>query len=280
MYIHAIVTSQDSVSKVVIEGRPQGSVKLEDFQRAMSKEPIEISPAELASLGARDHRSVEKKIQQLQVAVDLKDNEIETLSCQLDQRGQRIEALSKVLEHHKTSQRGLRHDDEDTYLENIAKMTEQLSGYEISDREQKNELVKLRAKVREAETVTEQLDGAIQQMDELETENRMLKEQIARQSGSGAKLSETEEESRRVHAEYRHLEGSYKMLYNDIAEFQQLLQEKDAMIECMSRQLQTYKKTVTDLMKIVEHTKGQSRIVKDFRQQLAKTEVHVCVLYY
>ena len=92
------------------------------------------------------------------------------------------------------------------------------------------------------------------------------------------KLSEMEEESRRVHAEKRHLEGSYKLLYNDMAELRQLLQEKDATIERMSRQLQTYEKTVADLMKIVEHTKGQSRNVKDFRQQLAKTEVHVCCI--
>ena len=165
-----------------MEGRPQGFVKLEDVQRALSKEPIEVSQAELASLGARERRSVQKKIQQLQVEVDLKDNEIETLSNQLEQRGQRIEVLSKVLEQtQQTTKRGLRHTNEDSYLENLTKMTEQLSTYEISDRAQKNELVKLHAKVKEAETVTEQLDGAIQQMEELETENRMLKEQIARQ---------------------------------------------------------------------------------------------------
>ena len=275
-YIHAIVNSQDGVSKVVIEGRAQGSVKLEDVQRAMSKEPIEVSPAELASLGARDRRRVEKKIQQLQVEVDLKDTEIETLSSQLEQKEQRIEALNKVLEQtKKTSQRGLRHTNEDSYLENITKMTEQLSAYEVSDRKQKNELVKLNAKVKEAEAVTEQLDGAFQQMGELETENRMLKEQIARQGGGGeqqggrevtyqsysremmaelsrlrpfeeevqrlqkeleeaksfrkdavlhhsqtvkltTKLSEMEEESRRVHAEKRHLEGSYKTLESEI----------------------------------------------------------------
>ena len=94
------------------------------------------------------------------------------------------------------------------------------------------------------------------------------------------KLSEMEEESRRVRADYRQLEGSYKVLYNDVAKFQQLLQEKNAMIECKSQQLQTYEKTVADLMKIVECTNRQSHIVKDFKQQLAKTEVHVCVLYY
>ena len=417
-----------------MEGRPQGSVKLEDVQRAMSKEPIEVSQAELASLGARDRRSVEKKIQQLQVAVDLKDNEIETLSNQLEQRGQRIETLSKVLEETKqTSQRGLRHTNEDSYLENITKMTEQLSGYEVSDRQQKNELVKLRAKVREAEAVTEQLDGAIQQMDDLETENRMLKEQIGRQSGGGAaeqqsgrevtyqsynqgmmaelsrlrpfeqevqrlqkeleeaksfqkdailhhsqvvklatKLSEMDEESRRVHAEKRHLEGSSKALESeinslraqlhakeaqvgqlmsdrpvqragggtaesveevsqlrrqlelkereilklksqlselasslkpktqarlkdaamgqsadepppldlptDMVELQQLLRDKDAEIALMGQRLQTFEKTAADLTKIVEHTKGQSRIVKDLRQELARKEVCVCVI--
>ena len=301
-----------------MEGRPQSSVKLEVIQRVMSKEPIEVSPAELASLGARDRRSVEKKIQQLQVAVDLKDNEIETLSNQLEQKEQRIEALSKVLEQtKKTSQRGLRHTNEDSYLENITKMTEQLSAYEVSDRAQKNELVKLRAKVKEAEAVTEQLDGAFQQMGELETENQMLKEQIARQGGGGAgeqqgggevtyqsysremmaelsrlrpfeqeverlqkeleeaksfrndailhhsqvvkltvKLSEMEEENRRVHADYH------------------------AKMALMSRQLQTFEKTAADMTKIVEHTKGQSQIAKDLRQELAKAEVHVCVLYY
>ena len=419
------------MSKVVIEGRAYGSVKLEDVQRAMSKEPIEVSPAELASLGARDRRSVEKKIQRLQVEVDLKDTEIETLSNQLEQRGQRIEALNKVLEQtKKTSQRGLRHTNEDSYLENITKMTEQLSAYEVSDRKQKNELVKLNAKVKEAEAVTEQLDGAFQQMGELEAENQMLKEQIARQGGGGAveqqsggevtyqsysremmaelsrlrpfeeevqrlqkeleeaksfrkdavlhhsqtvklttKLSEMEEESRRVHTEKRHLEGSYKTLESeinslraqlhtkeaqvgqlmsdrpvqragtaesaeevsqlrrqldlkereilklksqlselasslkpkpraqlkdaamgqstdeppplelptDMVELQQLLREKDAKMALMSRQLQTFEKTAADLTKIVEHTKGQSRIVKDLRQQLARREVRVCV---
>ena len=412
-----------------MEGRRQGSVKLEDVQRALSKEPIEISPAELASLGARERRSVQKKIQQLQIEVDLKENEIETLSNQLEQRGQRIEILSKSLEQtRQTTKRGLRHTNEDSYLENITKMTEQLSAYEISDRAQKNELVKLRAKVKEAETVTEQLDGAIQQMDELETENRMLKEQIARQGGGGTgeqkhgtevtyqsynqkmmaelsrlrpfeqevqrlqkdleeaksfhkdavlhhsrvvtlttKLSEMEEENRRVRAEYHDLEGSYKMLENeinnlraqlqakeaqvgqvvshrpvqragggaaesveevsqlrrhldlkekeilrlksqltelassmkpnprarlkdgamgqstdeppplelptDMVELQQLLREKDAKIASISRQLQMFEKTATDLTKIVEHTKGQSRIVKDLRQELARKEV-------
>ena len=430
LYDSAIVVSQDGVSKMVIGEKPRGSVKLEDVQRAMSKE---ISPAELASLGARDRRSVQKKIQQLQTQVNLRDSEIETLSNQLEQRGQRIEALGKVLEEtQKTSQRGLRHTNEDSYLENITKMTEQLSAYEVSDRQQKNELVKLRAKVREAETVTEQLDGAIQQMDELETKNRMLKEQIGRQSGGGAgeqqsgrevtyqsynqemmaelsrlrpfeqevqrlqkeleeaksfqkdailhhsqvvklatKLSEMDEESRRVHAEKRHLEGSYKTLENEVSslraqlhmkeaqvgqsvsdrpvkragagtaesveevsqlrrqldlkereisklksqlseltsslkpktqarlkdaamgqstdepppldlptdmiELQQLLREKDAKIALISRQLQTFEKTAADLTKIVEHTKGQSRIVKDLRQQLARSEVRVLV---
>ena len=423
------------MSKVVIEGGAQGSVKLEDVQRTMLKEPIEVSPAELASLGARDCRSVEKKIQRLQVEVDLKDTEIETLSSQLEQKEQRIEVLSKVLEQtKKTSQRGLRHTNEDSYLENFTKMTEQLSAYEVSDRKQKNELVKLHAKVKEAEAVTEQLDGAIQQMGELEAENRMLKEQIARQSWGGAgeqqsgrevtyqsysremmaelsrlrpfeqeverlqkeleeaksfqkdailhhsqavklttKLSKMEEENRRVHTDYRHLEASHKTLESevnsltaqlhakevqvgqlmsdrpvqragggtaesaeevsqlrrqldlkereisklksqlselasskpkprarlkdaaigqstdeppplelptDMVELQQLLREKDAKIALMSQQLQKFEKTAADLMKIVEHTKGQSRIVKDLRQQLAKAEVHVCVLYY
>ena len=411
-----------------MEGRRQGSVKLEDVQRALSKEPIEISQAELASLGARERRSVQKKIEQLQIEVDLKDNEIETLSNQLEQRGQRIEILSKSLEQtQQTTKRGLRHANEDSYLENITKMTEQLSAYEISDRQQKNELVKLRAKVKEAESVTGQLDGAIQQMVELETENRMLKEQIARQGGGGAgeqkhgrevtyqsynqemmaelsrlrpfeqevqrlqkeleeaksfrkdavlynsqvmdlttKLSEVEEVNRRVCGEYRHLEGSYKVLENeinslraqlqakeaqagqvlydrvqragggaaesveevsqlrrqldlkereisklksqltelassmkpnprarlkdgamgqstdepppldlptDMVELQQLLREKEAKIAIISRQLQKFEKTAADLTKIVEHTKGQSRIVKDLRQELARKEV-------
>ena len=416
-----------------MEGRRQGSVKLEDVQRALSKEPIEISRAELASLGARERRSVQKKIEQLQIEVDLKDNEIKTLSNQLEQRGQRIEILSKSLEQtQQTTKRGLRHTDEDSYLENITKMTEQLSAYEISDRAQKNELVKLRAKVKEAETVTEQLDGAIQQMEELEMENWMLKEQIARQGGGGAgeqkhgrevtyqsynqemmaelsrlrpfeqevqrlqkeleeaksfrkdavlyhtqvmelttKLSEMEEENRRVCGEYRHLEGSHKVLENeinslraqlqakeaqvgqvvshrpvqragggaaesveevsqlqqrldlkkreitklksqltelassmkpnprarlkdgamgqstdeppplelptDMVELQQLLREKDAKIAIISQHLQIFEKTATDLTKIVEHTKGQSRIVRDLRMELARKEVYIYV---
>ena len=415
--------------KVIIEGRPQGFVKLEDVQRALSKEPIEISRAELASLGARERRSVQKKIQQLQVEVDLKNNEIETLSNQLEQRGQRIEALSKVLEQtQQTTKKGLRHTNEDSYLEDFKKMTEQLSVYDISDRAQKNELVKLRAKVKEAETVTEQLDGYIQQMEELEMENRMLKEQIARQGGGGtreqkhgrevtyqsemmaelsrlrpfeqevqrlqkdleeaksfhkeavlyhsrvmtltAKLSEMEEENRRVRAEYHDLEGFHKMLDNeinslraqlqakeaqvgqivsdrmqragggaaesaegvsqlrrqldlkereisklksqltelassmkpnprarlkdaamgqstdepppldlptDMVELHQLLREKDAKIAVLIRNLQMFEKTATDLTKIVEHTKGQSRIVKDLRCELARKEVYMYV---
>ena len=277
---------------MVIEGRRQGSIKLEDVQRALSKEPIEVSRAELASLGARERRSVQKKIQQLQIEVDLKNNEIETLSNQLEQRGQRIEALSKVLEQtQQTTKRGLRHTNEDSYLKNITKMTEQLSAYEISDRAQNNELVKLRAKVKEAETVTEQLDGYIQQMEELEMENRMLTEQIARQGGGGAgeqqhgrevtyqsynqemmaelsrlrpfeqevqrlqkelekaksfrkdaifyhsrvitlttKLSEVEEENRRVRAEYHDLEGSYKVLENEINSLRAQLQTKEPQV--------------------------------------------------
>ena len=415
-----------------MEGWRQGSVKLEDVQRAMSKEPIEVSRAKLASLEARERRSVQKKIQQLQDEVDLKDNEIETLSNQLEQRGQRIEVLSKVLEQtQQTTKKGLRHTNEDSYLENITKMTEQLSTYEISDRAQKNELVKLHAKVKEAETVTEQLDGAIHQMEELETENRTLKEQIARQGGGGAreqqhgrevtyqsynqemmaelsrlrpfeqevqrlqkdleeaksfhkdavlhhsrvitlttKLSEMEEENRRVRGEYHDLEGSHKVLENeinclraqlqtkeaqvgqivsdrmqragggaaesaeevsqlrrqldlkereisklksqltevassmkpnprarlkdaamgqstdepppldlptDMVELHQLLREKDAKIAFITRQLQTFEKTAADLTKIVEHTKGQSRIVKDLRQELARKEVYTYV---
>ena len=421
--------SQDGVPKVIMEGRPQGFVKLEDVQRAMSKEPIEISRAELASFGARERRSVQKKIQQLQTQVSLRDNEVETLSNQLEQRGPRIEILSKSLEQ--TTKRGLRHTDEDSYLENITKMTEQLNAYEISDRAQKNELVKLHAKVKEAETVTEQLDGAIQQMEELETENRMLKEQIARQGGGvpgeqqhgrevtyqsynqemmaelsrlrpfeqevqrlqkdleeaksfhkdavlhhsrvitlTTKLSEMEEENRRVRGEYHDLEGSHKVLENeinslraqlqvkgaqvgqvvsdrmqragggaaesaegisqlrrqldlkereilklksqlteltssmnpnpraqlkdaamgqstdepppldlptDMVELQQLLREKDAHIASINRQLQLFEKTAADLTKIVEHTKGQSRIVKDLRDELARKEVYTYV---
>ena len=62
-------------------------------------------------------------------------------------------------------------------------------------------------------------------------------------------------------------------LPTDMLELQQLLREKDAKITSISRQLQMFEKTATDLTKIVEHTKGQSRIVKDLRQELARKEV-------
>ena len=64
-------------------------------------------------------------------------------------------------------------------------------------------------------------------------------------------------------------------LPTDMVELQQLLREKDAKMALMSRQLQTFEKTAADLTKLVEHTKGQSRIVKDLRIQLARTEVHM-----
>ena len=67
-------------------------------------------------------------------------------------------------------------------------------------------------------------------------------------------------------------------LPTDMVELQQLLREKDAKMALMSRQLQTFEKTATDLTKIVEHTKGQSRIVKDLRQQLARTEVCIVIV--
>jgi len=72
----------------------------------------------------------------------------------------------------------------------------------------------------------------------------------------------------------------------DVVELQKALQEKEAQIALMGQQLQKFEKTATDLTKLVHHTKGQSQIVKELRQQLARAAVsaissgkkgHVCI---
>jgi len=101
MYVDIIVmlyTLQDVVSKVVTGGVEQSSVELQHLQRVLSRERIGIDSADLANLGARERRSVQKKVQQLQNDIDLKDNEIKTLSDQLELKEKRITALNRTIE--------------------------------------------------------------------------------------------------------------------------------------------------------------------------------------
>jgi len=243
-----------------------------------------------------------------------------------------------------------------------------------SDRAQKNELAKLRVKVKEAETVTEQLDRAIEHVTDLETENQVLKQQVAKlkeqtvgeaaaqQSGGEItyqsynqevmaelnrllpfeaevqrlreQLLAKEEELTRLKSERVAKTGGQKdagyaeeatrlkiqldlkqkdnlklrsqvaslaalvpgkptpklrtrdaatdqaadqppplYLPTDVVELQKILEEKEAQIALMGQQLQKFEKTTTDLTKLIHHTKGQSQLVKELRQQLARAEV-------
>ena len=219
---------------------------------------------------------------------------------------QEVERLQKELEEAKSFQKDavLHHSQTVKLTTKLSEMEEEIKGIHAEKRHLEgsyktleSEINSLRAQLHAKEAQVRQLtsdrpvqragSGMAESAEEVsqlrrqlglkEREISKLKSQLSEKYSQvvklTTKLSEIEEESRRVRADYRHLEGSYKMLYNDVAELQQLLQEKNAMIECMSRQLQTYEKTVADLMKMVECTKGQRHIVKDFRQQLAKTEV-------
>jgi len=434
---------QDVEPKVVIGGGEQSSFKLHRLQRVLSGEKIEIDPAELASLGARERRTVQRKVQQLQNEVHLRDIDIKTLSDHLDLKEKRIIALRRTIEEtRKTTEKGLRHQNENSYLDQLTELTGQLSAFEISDRAQRNELAKLRVKVKEAEAVTEQLDGAIGHMTDLETENQALKQQVEKlqkqavvetteQQGSTeityqsysrevmaelkrlqpleaevehlqkelteaqefrkdaiklesqvveliTRVSEKEKEVAELQSEKTQLEARIvamgprdvegeiarmreqlfakeeeltwlkservaktggqkdaghaeevarlKMKLDlkekdnlklrsqvaslaalvppgkptliprtrdaatdqsadqpppldpptDVVELQKILQEKEAQIALMGQQLQQFDKTATELTKIVKHTKGQSQIVKELRQQLARAEVCMC----
>ena len=59
----------------------------------------------------------------------------------------------------------------------------------------------------------------------------------------------------------------------DVVQLQKILEEKEAEIARMGQQLRQFEKTATDLTKLVHHTKGQSQIVKELRQQLARAAV-------
>ena len=163
-----------------------GAVNLRQYQRVLSREQIDIDPAELAGLGARERRTVQRKLQQLQNEVSFRDIDIKTLSDQLEEKEKRITALNRAIEvTRKTTEKGLRHQNEDSYLEQLTKLTGQLCALEASDRAQKNELVKLRVKVKEAEVVTGQLDGVVEQMSDLESQNQALKQQVGKLQEQG-----------------------------------------------------------------------------------------------
>ena len=423
---------------MVTGGGEPSSVKLHHLQRVLSGEKIDIDPAELASLGARERRSVQRKVQQLRNEVHFRDVDIKTLSDELELKEKRIIALERAIEEtRKTTQKGLRHTNEDSYLDQLTELMGQLSAFDASDRAQKNELAKLRVKVKEAEAVTEQLDGAVEHMANLETENQALKQQVAKlqehtvdeaaaqQTGGEItyqsynqevmaelnrlqpfeaevqrlqkelteakgfhaaaikfesqilplitqvsekekeifdlqteksqlearilalgnrdaegeiirlreQLLAKEEELRQLKSEmvdktggrkaagydeeaYAHLRRQLELKEKenlnlkskfaalappekptpkprtrdaatdqaadqpppldpptDVVELQKILEEKEAQIARMGQQLQKFEKTATDLTKLVHHTKGQSQIVKELRQQLARAEV-------
>jgi len=429
---------QDIESKVVIGGGEQSFVKLHHLQRVLSGEKIDIDPADIASLGAREHRNVQKKVQQLKSEVHLRDIDIKTLSDELERKEKRIIALSRTVEEtRKTIQKGLQHQNEDSYLDQLSELMGQLSAFDTSDRAQKIELAKLRVKVKEAEVFTEQLDGAVEHMANLETENQALKQQVAKlqeqtvgeaaaqQTGCEityqsynrevmaelnrlqpfeaevqrlqkelteakgfraaaikfesqvlpliTQVSEKEKEIYDLQSEKSQLEARIVALGNrdaegeivrlreqliakeeelrqlksemvdktggqkaagydeeayihlkrqlelkekenlnlksksaalapsnkptpkprtkdaatdqsadqtppldpptDVVELQKILEEKEAQIAHMGQQLQKFEKTATDLMELIHHRKGQSQIVKELRQQLARAEV-------
>ena len=331
---------------MVTEGIEQSSIELQHLQRVLSRERMGVDSADLANLGARERRSVQKKVQQLRNDIDFKDNEIKMLSDQLEQKDKRITALNRTIEvTRKTTEKGLRHQNEDSYLDQLTVLTGQLSALETSDRAQKNELAKLRVKVKEAEAVTGQLDGVVERMSGLETENQELKQQVEKlqkqvvgettdQHGGTEityqsynrgvmaelkRLQPLEAEVKRLQKELTEAEGFHKeaikfesqvvelitqmsekekevadlqseksqlearisamaqppplYLPTDVVELQKILEEKEAKIAYMGQQLQQFEKTATDLMKLVHHTKGQSQIVKELRQLLARAEV-------
>ncbi len=51
------------------------------------------------------------------------------------------------------------------------------------------------------------------------------------------------------------------------------LKEKDVEMIKMSQQLSKYKKLAQDLTKIVDHSKGQTRVIAELKQQLMEVEV-------
>ena len=420
---------------MVTGGAEHSSVDLRQYQRVLSREQIVIDPAELAGLGARERRTVQRKLQQLQNEVGYRDIDIKTLSDQLELKEKRITALNRAIEEtRKTTVKGLRHLNEDSYLEQLTELTGQLSALDETDRAQKNELVKLRVKVKEAEEVTGQLDGVVEQMSDLESQNQALKQQLqkqgvgeAQQSGGEItyqsynqgvmaelnRLQPFEAEVQRLQKELTEAEGYHKEAVKlesqvlelitrvsekekevsdlqsaksqlearivalpprvvegdilrmreqllakdeeltrlkservdksrgqkaagyseeaphlkrqlelkekeisnlkskvaslaasahpdkptpkprmkdtaadqtadqpppldpptDVAELQRVLQEKEAKVVRMGQQLQQFEKTATELTRLVSHTKGQSKVVKELRQQLARAEV-------
>ena len=61
---------------------------------------------------------------------------------------------------------------------------------------------------------------------------------------------------------------------HQVKELHRLLKEKDDKITKLTEQLQQFERTATDLTKIVQHSKDQSRVVMELKEQLERSEVH------
>ena len=60
---------------------------------------------------------------------------------------------------------------------------------------------------------------------------------------------------------------------HQVKELHRLLKEKDDKVTKLTHQLQQFEKTATDLTKIVQHSKDQSRAVMELKEQLERSEV-------
>ena len=60
---------------------------------------------------------------------------------------------------------------------------------------------------------------------------------------------------------------------HQVTELHRLLKEKDDKVNKLTLQLQRFEKTATDLTKIVQHSKDQSRAVMELKEQLERSEV-------
>lgn len=58
-----------------------------------------------------------------------------------------------------------------------------------------------------------------------------------------------------------------------------LLREKELEVTKVTQQLAEFKKVARDLTKIVEHSKSQSRVVVELKQQLEQAEVYLHVMF-
>ena len=75
------------------------------------------------------------------------------------------------------------------------------------------------------------------------------------------------------------IEDSQKEL---VEELQRAVKEKDKLIEKMSSQLQTLTQTMTNLMKMMKHSKGQSgeilRLKKELEAAVAEVKFQCCII--